>query len=142
MIGIAIKCYIAAGSLVGWYTGLEVQDYVGQSAGKQVEGYNYKDILFAFDGMRMRVNSNDCLYLEDPVKAYAKVLEYQERVQRTIAKAKKEIDKITTGNKPWCLVDEYGRRRCLYDTMERCLIKQDKLQYCEMKDVTFDVKED
>ena len=140
MIGIAIKCYIILAGTGAWHTGLEVQDYAGQSAGRHVEGYEYGDILFAFEGMRMRVNSNDCLYLEDPVPAYQRLLKHQERVQRTLAKARQEIDKITVGNKAWCLVDGYGRRRCLYDSLADCLPKQTKVDRCEPKDVPLQVE--
>lgn len=137
MIGIAIKCYIATSTLMGWYTGIEVHDYAGQSAGRAVEGYDYGDILFAFDGMKMRVNSNDCLYLEDPVKAYDRVLRQKQAFKQAVAVKKQEIDKITVGNKPWCIVDGYGRRKCHYNTLAECLEKQNKVDRCELKNVEF-----
>jgi hypothetical protein len=121
--GILIMCYVQVSpGQYDWVKGREV-------AGDEL-------ILFKADGRKAEyVNSNNCKYLEDPVTAYAWMLEQKEQMNRETASATKEnIDKRTTGDKQWCLVDEYGRRRCTYKTMQECLQRIDKLSYCEERE--------
>jgi hypothetical protein len=107
--GILIACYVLVGQQYAWVNGREI-------------GEKGDSILFAANGRQAEyVNDNNCKYLEDPVQGYSRMLKVLERNKNSMDELQKKIDKISTGNRPWCLVEpDYGRRTCTYDTWEQC----------------------
>lgn len=126
--GILVACYVmlsyttTEGRIYGWMDGVEI----GQKGDK---------ILFVGKNREAEyVNNNDCKYLEDPVPAYEAWLANKELWDKELMQEKQKIiDARTVGSKPWCLVREYGQRNCAYTSMRECLLKVDKLSYCESK---------
>lgn len=132
VFGILVACYVQiyAGHW-GWLEGREI----GERGDK---------IYFIADGHQAEyVNNNDCNYLEDPVKAYERVmkqkevLKQQERqhMKENHEKTQKVIDKHTIGELPWCLVDEYGRRKCIYMEQSDCLKDMNRISFCQQKEL-------
>lgn len=123
--GVLIMCYVAVQP--GQYEWVKGRDI----------GSNDEVVMFKAPGRKAEfVNGNNCKYLENPVQVYVKMLKQKNAWDREVAGAKKKmVDKRTVGNKPWCLVDEYGRRRCMYNSMSECLQRVDKLSYCEQKEL-------
>ena len=116
MTGIAIKCFVMISTVTGawdWVHGRETYEY-NSKLGKEMIYFSPND-----GGPMRKVNSNDCQYTEDPV--FAKIRELDAR----------KIDRIKVGRKAWCLVDEWGRQQCTFDTMEQCMKRMDNLSYCE-----------
>lgn len=108
--GILVACFVAlAGGKYGWVHGREI-------------GERGDAILFAAEGRQAEyVPDNRCNYLEDPVVGYSRMLKVIQQHKKQMDELQKKVDKISTGDRPWCLVEpDYGRRVCTYDTWEQC----------------------
>lgn len=96
--------------------------------GRQTADRGAQTVLFYPDADHLparEVELNNCSYLEEPEAAAKRMLAEAAVMQAESEANQKElraaVDKIITGNKPWCRFDGWGRGTCLYDSMEHCL---------------------
>ena len=116
--GILMACYVLVSpGKFDWVEGREVKELRGTTQGAE------RSLFAPSNGQPvMIVETNGCKYLEDPVEGYRRML------------ASRKVDTIKVGSKAWCLVDEWGKQQCTFDTMEQCLRRMDRLSYCEPND--------
>lgn len=112
-LGILMLCYVSINGQSSWVEGREVKELKPQNHAE-------RSLFVPTSGAQaFVVETNNCRYLEDPVQGYERML------------ASREIDTIKIGNKDWCLIDEWGKQQCAFDTLEQCLRRMEKLSYCE-----------